>query len=443
MQDFLKDVDAKFADLRVVKSDVTEITLRNGKIKKTANYLDKGFFVRVMNDCWGYATSTDEKSLKSAIRNAEELSKTFKHSEIIEKVVENKKRYRERPKIDPRYFDIEEKVKIVEECYQDAIKSGANGATVKYADAHIIIEYFNIFGAELYSEESRVFLAISAFAKKGDRREVIGEREGGIGGIEKVLNTEIGCKAGKRVTGLLNAEKPPSGKMNVVLDSELASVFVHEAVGHAAEADIVLRGESVFKDMTGTKVAAENVTIVDDGSLKDGFGFIWFDSEGIEGKRTAIIEKGVLRGYMHSRTTASKMKTVPTGNGRAESYREYPIVRMTNTYLEAGDYKQEELLEELKNGIYLCGSRGGEVDTARGLFHFNAEEAYTVKNGELKTHLRDVSLSGDIFSVLKNISAISEDLKFTIGFCGKEGQLVPVGDGAPEILVRDVLVGGA
>ena len=90
MQDFLKDVDAKFADLRVVKSDVTEITLRNGKIKKTANYLDKGFFVRVMNDCWGYATSTDEKSLKSAIRNAEELSKTFKHSEIIEKVVENK-----------------------------------------------------------------------------------------------------------------------------------------------------------------------------------------------------------------------------------------------------------------------------------------------------------------------------------------------------------------
>jgi len=238
--------------------------------------------------------------------------------------------------------------------------------------------------------------------------------------------------------GLIKAESPPSGKMNVVVDPSLGGVFIHEAFGHAAVADHVLQGSSVVADKIGKKVANDCVNVYDDPTLKE-FGFYPFDDEGVKAERKVIIENGVLKSFLHSRETATLLNGKP-GNARAQGL-DFPIVRMSNTFIAEGDVSFEELLEEAKNGVYLVGSRGGETNPATGYFQFNAQFGYIIRNGELAEMIRDVSLSGNTLEILRDIK-LGKGLEFDPGFCSKNGQLVPIADGAPPALIR-ALVGGA
>ncbi|MEE8357896.1 MAG: TldD/PmbA family protein, partial [Candidatus Hydrothermarchaeales archaeon] len=225
----------------------------------------------------------------------------------------------------------------------------------------------------------------------------------------------------------------PSGAFDLVLDPNLTGVFIHEALGHAVEADLILQDESILKGKLGEEIASDLVTVYDDPTLEGSFGFYSYDSEGVKGEKTTLIEDGVLKSYLHSRETSSRLGQRNTGNARAQSFGNQPIVRMSNTYVKPGDHDIEELFEGIKHGIYLKGSKGGEVDTARGVFQFSAEEGFLIEEGEITKPIKDVALSGETLEILRRISALGNDFDLSIGFCGKAGQAVPVGDGGPHI----------
>jgi TldD protein len=267
---------------------------------------------------------------------------------------------------------------------------------------------------------------------------------GGAKGFEAIQNEDLealGRTAASNAVRLLDAELPPSGKFPVILDPELTGVFIHEALGHASEADLILQDDSILKGKLGTLIGSPLVNIIDDASM-DAFGYYPYDSEGVKTSENILVQKGNLVSFLNSRETAAKLGIKPTGNARSGLI-DQPIVRMSNTYLKPGTLNFEELIEDMNSGIYLKGSRGGQVDTGKGVFQFNAAESFMIKNGEIQKPLRDVSLSGNILEILQKIDGVGSDFKMGVGFCGKAGQTVPVGDGGPHTRVTEATVGGA
>jgi TldD protein len=228
------------------------------------------------------------------------------------------------------------------------------------------------------------------------------------------------------------------GFCDVVLEDRIVGILAHEAVGHTAEADLVHSG-SYLTDKLGQKISTDKITLVDDGRFPSGFGTMKYDDEGTPTEKTIIIEKGVVKGFMHSRETALEFGVSPTGNARAWSFEYDPIIRMRNTYIEPRDETLEELLKDIKDGYFLRGAGDGQADS-NGEFMFGTQEAVKIKNGELKESYRGATISGNAFDVLKNVNGVGKDLKINIGMCGKE-QTNYVGMGGPHLRTK-VLVGG-
>jgi len=284
---------------------------------------------------------------------------------------------------------------------------------------------------------------ISAVAKRNGLYQASAEGRAGVGGLELFDREDpiaLARETGKMAVALLDAQVPKGGTFPVVLDQELAGVFVHEAVGHATEADIILEGDSCLEGKLGERIGSELVTVKDDPSLMQN-GYYPFDDEGSQAQETVLVKNGILNSYLHSRETAGRMGGVPR-NARSQGM-DRPVVRMSNTYIANGEWTLEEIMEELGNGVYLAGSRGGQVSTGEGVFQFNAKRGYLVENGERAKLLRDVSLSGKILEIMMDVKAVGNDLKFNSGRCGKAGQLVPVSDGSPHLLIGKATVGGA
>jgi TldD protein len=194
----------------------------------------------------------------------------------------------------------------------------------------------------------------------------------------------------------------------------------------------------------GQRVAAEGVTVVDDGTIAGRRGSINVDDEGTPSKRNVLIDNGILVGYMHDRLNAELMGVEPTGNGRRESYAHVPLPRMTNTFMLAGEDDPEEILKSVENGLYAVSFGGGQVDITSGKFVFSASEAYRIENGQIGRPVKGATLIGNGPDVLKRVTRIGHDLALDegVGTCGKDGQGVPVGVGLPTIRVNDLTVGG-
>ena len=241
----------------------------------------------------------------------------------------------------------------------------------------------------------------------------------------------------------LDAQPAPAGTFPVVLSSSAGGTMIHEACGHGLEADLALAGMSAFAGKLGQKVAAEGVTIIDDGTLPHKRGSQAIDDEGNPVSRVVLIENGVLKAYLQSRKTSKKMATEPTGNGRRESYRNLPIPRMRNTFLAPGSEAPEAILRDLDRGLLVKRMGGGQVDTVTGNFVFQVTEGFWVEKGEARYPVKNATLSGCGPEVLKGLTRIGSDLHhFDIGTCGKDGQGVPVSDALPTILCPALVVGG-
>ena len=242
----------------------------------------------------------------------------------------------------------------------------------------------------------------------------------------------------------LDAAPCPAGTMDVVLGPGWPGILLHEAVGHGLEGDFNRKQTSAFSDRLGERVAAEGVTVIDDGTIPERRGSLNVDDEGTPTARTTLIENGVLTGYMQDKLNAKLMGMSPTGNGRRESYAHLPMPRMTNTFMLAGQDDPQDVLRSVKNGLYAVSFSGGQVDITSGKFVFSANEAYRIQDGKIGEAVKGATLIGNGPDVMKRISRIGSDLEFDLGIgtCGKDGQGVPVGVGMPTIRIDGLTVGG-
>jgi len=434
-----------YYDLRHVTGQVTHIDIDNGVVESAGTSFFNKAVLRVLNRTgWGIIqidnyTPCTGKKFENLIESAQKLAG------ITEEVVE----LGDVPhgilpvppmKEDPRSVSIEEKSSLLAEIEEAARHPLVTNRRANYVERTEQVR-FEDSSANVYSYEMcRSGFNVLAVASRNGNVQMGYEREHTIHGFDLRHRQEYGKKAAEIAVALLDAGAVKGGKMRAVLDPELAGVFAHEAVGHASEGDLIHEGSSVLKGKTGEKIGNEILTIVDDPSLC-GFGFDPVDAEGTAVKRTEIIRRGVVNAFLHDRESLAAVGNGIAGHARAMPG-EPPLVRMSNTFIENGDATKAEIFAECRNGIFLKGSRGGQVDPGRGIFQFNAEYGYLVEKGECTKMIRDVSLSGEILSTLHKITLCGNDRKMSAGYCGKGGQSVPVSDGAPHVLLLDAVVGG-
>ena len=434
----------EFYDIRILRGSRTRIVLDNGKLEEIAMAPFQGAAVRALHGgAWGFVTTDNVTDLGEEIDLAKRIARKIDRREDLSLAKAPAGRSIAVPvKKDPKNLSLEEKVALLREIENAAKVKGVSSTQAVYSEMETTVSYRSSEGLDLESKATRMGFVISAVAHRNGLYQTDAEGRSGVGGLELFDREDpiaLARGVGETAVALLDAKVPKGGTYPVLLDQELAGVFVHEAVGHATEGDIILEGDSCLEGKLGQKIGSELVTVKDDPSLMKN-GYYPFDDEGSLAQETVLVENGILKSYLNSRETAARLGGVPR-NARAEGM-DRPVVRMSNTYIANGDWKLEEIFEELGDGVYLAGSRGGQVSTGEGVFQFNAKRGYQVEKGEKTKLLRDVSLSGKILETLLHVRAVANDLKFNSGRCGKAGQLVPVSDGSPHLLVAEATVGG-
>ncbi|MBP1911257.1 TldD/PmbA family protein [Thermococcus stetteri] len=433
-----------YYEIRISRVIMTEVSMSNGQLRGLSSNSETGIGARAFNGAWGFSSANDRGRFEKAIETAMKIAKLSRGDSKIytgDPVVDEAEMPVKKPFSE---VNIEDKVALVKET--DSMLTGEKivNRNVSYHDILVETVYFNSLGSEIRTVVPRIRFGFSVTAKGNGEMQQYWKSFGGTLGWEMVEGIDLSHWTSlvvEKANALLRAGSPPSGELPVIADPELTGLFIHEALGHAVEADLVKNGDSILAGRLGEKIAVDGLTVVDDPTLPGKFGSYIYDDEGIKGRRVEVIRDGVLVNYLNDRETAEYFGLEPNGHGRAQSYAHQPLVRMGNTYVEAGDWSFDEMLEEVKYGLYMIGDKGGQVDTANGTFTFGAREGYIIENGEPKEMVRDVALSGKILDVLKNIRAIGKDVRIEFpGYCGK-GQSVPVDDGGPHILTR-ALVGG-
>jgi len=442
------------ANIRVETNIFASIDFVNGRVVSAVTGVERGIGVRTFyKGAFGfsYANSLSRDSILEVVEGSARVAKyvSTKSKEEVQLAPHepHKDRIIEEAARDPSEVSFEEKIDLASRVHDAARKYDERISSVRVllSDSSRSHVTATTSGAFIEYYRPLVTIVLMVVATEFGRRGSYVKRIGFVGGYEKLTDEEIEnlvklcCE---KAIVQLKAKPAPSGKFTAVLDSELTGVFVHEAVGHACEADSVVAGRSVLANKLGQSIASELVTIVDDSTISGRWGALKYDDEGVKTTKRVLIDKGVLRTYINNLETSWKLNVEPNGGARAESYAHPPIVRMSVTYMQPGDSTFEELIEDIKRGVYLRGSRGGQVDPAKGTFQFNAKEAYLIENGEITVPLLDVSMSGLTLETLKNVVAVGKDFELGVGFCGKMGQRVPVCDGGPPLKVKELVIGG-
>lgn len=450
MEKLIEESPADYTEARFHRREKTQIILRKGEIEDITSETYSGVGVRVLHEgAWGFSSvnSTEESFLKEALQVAIKMAKaaSSKKREKVSLQEVTPVTGKFKPEIKDPLSDhcIEEKIELCVEtdkaiCSHKNIKS----SFILYQELIDSKWIFTSDGSRVHISDSKPQFYVGAVAGSGSDLFSYVDAIGTTAGWElfkKRPPETMVEKATSLALRLLTAKYPKAGKAAVVLDPALVGLLCHEAVGHTMEADIALAG-AVTRDKMNEVVASELVTMVDAGDLNAG-GWIPVDDEGVKCKDVTLIENGVLKGFLHSRETASIMDVPPTGNARAWEYDLEPIIRMRNTYIREGDWKEDEIIEATGNGYLLKGAGSGQADS-NAQFMFQVKEAYSIENGELSDLLRSVVMTGNAFDVLKTVDAVSDTIDFDMGFgaCGK-GQPAKVDGGGPYIRC-EVLVGG-
>jgi len=315
---------------------------------------------------------------------------------------------------------------------------------IAYSDSHKKVIFLSSLGSYIQQERSDITLRLSAVAAEDGEVQQVGLSMGSRGDFSQIssLHQQVE-EVAKHAVELLSAPQVKGGEYTVVLDPVLAGVFAHEAFGHLSESDYVYENERLRQIMVlGRKFGSPELNIVDSATVPGLRGSYKYDDEGVPATKTYLIREGKLVGRLHSRETAAKMGEKPTGNARAINYHYPPIVRMTNTYIEPASASFDEIIGDIKEGVYAKNWIGGT--TSMEMFTFSAGEAYMIRHGKLAEALRPVVLTGNVFTTLNHIDAIGNDLEMNQGGgCGKGMQMpLPVSNGSPHIRISKCLVGG-
>ena len=450
------DLGAEFADLRMESISGVNILIMDGKAKTVTSKIEKGCGLRsFIRGGWGFAVCNG-LDRDDVLRTAETSVKLARVSQAkakldfeISSAPSARVRSEYRCAIPPSEVSTDDKLKFA--LGLDASMASHDERIVsrsaRYDDFEGQRVVANSFGSLVRTQETWTLTACSAWSKDdGDAIQRGHEVVGNVGGFE-VVNTEAAANCGQTAAAmairLLDSKPVPAGKYTCVLDNKMTGLLAHEAFGHACEADAILSGSSVLEGMQGKTVADESVSLVDDPTITDTFGYFPYDWEGIASTRHVLIDRGVLREFMHNLETSSRMESPPNGAARADSYCSPPIIRMSNTYIEPGEMTRDELIEDVTEGLLIKGAQYGYVEPAKGQFMFKCDEAFAIENGNIGQRYRDAILTGVILDVLNDVTGIADDFELVDpGYCGKSGQDARTTDGGPHIRVDNIVVGG-
>jgi TldD protein len=443
---------AEYAEIRAQTLSKNMLTLKEGNVEAAKQGIENGAALRVLvKGAWGFASvgalnfETLNEAISDACSMAKAASSRLKSPIKLAQTRAVEDKATAKPKKDPSKISIEDKINMTSTMnkvilsYDQRIKS----CTIDYLDLTGTNYFINNEGTYIEQDKLYVWSRIIATASEADVFTFSREEIGTTAGYE-IFDVEtpeiVGERAAKRSIEQLRAKPPKGGTFPVILGPSVVGVFVHEAFGHLAEADLTLSGSVLFNKL-GKKIASKSVTFYDDGTIDGAFGSYKYDDEGVPAQKTLLIKDGVVVGLMHNRETAHKLNAKPTGNARAEDFRVEPIIRMRNTFMEPKDYSFEELIEGVKAGYYFKNFRGGQANLD-GTFQVGIQEGYEIVKGELGESVRNASISGNTLETLFKVDAVGKDFELWPGRCGK-GQTAFESDGGPHIRVKEMLIGGS
>ncbi len=445
--------DIDYADLYFQASRYESWVLEDGIVKDGSYNIEQGVGVRAISgDKTGFAYSDEIllPTLNQAATTARAIAKQGQQKKI--QALSAKTGQALLYTTDNPLDSISEQQKIIllERVDKEArrLDSRIKQVIVSLAAEHEVIMVVASDGTLAADIRPLVRMSVSVVAEQNGKREQGSSGGGGRFGYEYFMENEqsltYAAEAVRTALVNLDAVDAPAGTMPVVLAPGWPGVLLHEAIGHGLEGDFNRKGSSAFTGRIGERVASDQCTIVDNGTIEKRRGSLNIDDEGVPTQNNILIENGILKSYLQDKLNARLMGVAPTGNGRRESYAHLPLPRMTNTYMLSGKYDPAEIISSVKKGLYAVNFGGGQVDITSGKFVFSASEAYLIENGKVTQPVKGATLIGNGPDVLTRVSMVGNDLKLDdgVGTCGKEGQSVPVGVGQPSMKIDDITVGG-
>ena len=441
---------ADYAELYAEKTYDHSVEMIDSKVNAVNDSVIAGVGIRVFKGLRSVAASTvetDEEGLmRCARRAAEALGEGTAEISIV---------LRERlfgdihpVKIVPVSAPVSEKIDILKKGYfaakeySDAIKQ-VKGSLLDI-DHNILIA--NSEGVYAEDRQIRTRMRITSIAEINGETQSGGCNPGARMGLElfteKIDPSDVGKKASRQAVVMAGAGYCPAGVMPVVIDNGFGGVIFHEACGHSLEATSVAYGTSQFCGKLGQQIANEKVTAIDDGTIPNDWGSINIDDEGTPSRRNVLIENGILKSYMIDKLGGRRMGMAPTGNARRQSYSFVTTSRMTNTFIDAGNDENDDIIASVEYGLYAKEMGGGSVNPATGAFNFAVNEGYIIRNGKICEPVRGASLVGTGSEILMKIDMVGKDLKCGQGMCGSSSGSIPTNVGQPMIRVSSITVGG-
>jgi len=442
------EMGADFADIFVERKDSQLISFNSSEVKDIQSGMNFGIGVRLVygqQSLYAYTNSTKSEDLLNLTRT---LASSYKKDKTnIEFASFNNLTYKNIPSFKNNQKTLGDKVAFLNSFDQKVRATGEHIAQVNFSLTQYeqTIEVFNSNG--LYATELRPYtrLAANAIAKDGDKQCSGSWNPGARGGDDFIFGLDqewIADYLGKKTHTVLHADPCPAKTMPVVIDNGFGGVIFHEACGHLLETTSVEKKSSVFWDKKGEMIAHENLSAVDDGTIDNLWGSLSIDDEGMPTQRTQLIKNGKLENFLSDTMGELKTGHKRTGSARRQSYKFAPASRMRNTFIEPGNFSNEEILGSIGEGLYCKSMGGGSVNPGTGEFNFAVEEGYLIKDGKLDKAVKGATLIGRGEKIMKNISMVGKNIEYAAGMCGSVSGSVPVTVGQPMIKVDEILVGG-
>jgi TldD protein len=449
IKSILTKVKADYADIRYETKKETRISFNGNELSEIGSNTTDGYVLRVLNK-GGYASvaftggGDHEKAISTALENARLMAAFTAQPVIMAKTEIIQDNYAPELKEDPRKITIDEKLALTKHYNTLALKHDKIATTnVQYMELIREKHFLSTEGSEITEELVTARISGLLTSRDGNLIQDVRVAAGGSHGFGVLRNREdVFEKKTAIAIELLKARPVESGRYNAVVNQSLGGVFTHEAFGHFSEADIIENNRSMRQKMhVGAKLANDFVNITDDPTLPQQLGHYRYDDEGVPARRTSLLADGVLVGRLHSRRTAAAFGEPISGHCVAEDYRYAPIIRMGTIFIEPDEKTFEGLLDQLGNGLYILDAKGGQ--TSGENFTFGAQYGYLVKNGKVAGMVRDINISGNLYTTLQNIQAIGNDLKFSErGGCGKGQINIRSCYGTPHLLINNLIIGG-
>jgi TldD protein len=440
----------EWAELFWERHNVVTLTLDDNKLEDAITGVDQGAGIRVTSGDRGVYANGNVNDGDDLLAIAGRAAAAIADDGGTREVTAISADELPRPStvvIDPRTVPIEQKVELMKLANREAraFDPRVHQVTILYRESVQDVVVANSEGRFRKDTRTRLVFGVLITAKQGDVLESGYKAKAGTEGFEMLTEEailETTRTAARLAVQNVAAEPAPAGTYTVVLASDAGGTLIHESVGHGLEADLNLKGMSVYSGRLGQKVASELITVLDDGTDPGKRGTAAMDDEGTQTRRTVLIEKGILKTYLSDRKHAKKLGIPESGNGRRESFRHLPICRMTTTMIEPGTSDPAAILASVKDGIFVKGMGGGQVDVVSGNFAFEITECYRIRDGRQAEPLRGATLVGQGPKLMSEIDMVGWDLGYSVGTCGKDGQGAPVADAQPTLRIPSVVVGG-